>query len=214
MSNIFNVYNIEEFLEAFADIFGVFGFFSFITGLVLFILKGLGLYRMSKTLDIKNAWLSFIPFADLYILGTVASKYVKQNGSKSAKFGIILPVLYAISYILAIIFFVIFVIFCLNIIVEAEQAMFNPNSFSLNSSMFIPVVISYIATLISAIVYKVFFFVSLWKVYSLFDDANKLIFLILSILFSLAPIFIFIMRNNNPMINGYSMNNYFEVEKM
>lgn len=215
MADFFNVYNIEEFLEAFADIFGVLGFFGSFLSLALFVLKGFGLYRMAKSLGINNSWLSFVPFADLYILGSIASKYIKKDGSKSAKFGIILPIIYAIAYVIAIIFFVVFIVFCLNLIVEAEQAMFDPNSFSLNLSMFIPVVITYIITLISGIIYKVLFFISLWRVFAIFDNDNKTIFLVLSILFSiLAPIFIFIMRNNNPVIDSNLQNNYFEVDKM
>lgn len=215
MYDIFNAYNIEEFLEAFADAFGLMLFFSNGLSIILFILKGFGLYRMAKSLAINNPWLSFIPFADLYILGTIASKYIKKDGSKSARFGITLPILYAIEFIATIVFYVVFVVLCLNLIVDAESGMLNPDSFSIVFSDFIPFIISLIAVFVFAIVYKVIFLVALWRVYSIFDNANSTLFLVLSILFNfLAPIFIFIMSKNFPAFNLRERNDYFEVEKM
>ena len=215
MYDIFNAYNIEEFLEAFADFFGVLGTFSSLLSLVLFIIKGIGLYRMANTLSIKNAWLSFIPFADLYMLGTIASKYIKRDGSKSAKFGIILPVFYAVAYIITIAFTISFVVLCLNLIVDAEEALMNPNSFSITIADFIPSIVLFISTLVLGIVYKVLLYVSLWRIFAIFDSDNATIFLVLSIIFSpLVSIFVFVMRNNTPALYYEARNEYFEVEKM
>ncbi|HQA08107.1 MAG TPA: hypothetical protein PLM20_08240 [Syntrophomonadaceae bacterium] len=40
-------------------------------GLVFYILFSLGLYTMAKRRDLPNAWLAWIPFAQIYTMGEV-----------------------------------------------------------------------------------------------------------------------------------------------
>lgn len=45
---------------------------SFIIKLVLFMLVGYGLYGLAKKMHIKNAWMSWVPFLQLYVMTQVA----------------------------------------------------------------------------------------------------------------------------------------------
>ena len=40
----------------------------------LTVLQGFGLYRMAKNRNIKRKWLSFVPFANVYMIGKVAGQ--------------------------------------------------------------------------------------------------------------------------------------------
>ena len=43
------------------------------------------LYKMAKDLDIKGAWLAWVPFANVYPLGAVADHQMKRNNGKDHK---------------------------------------------------------------------------------------------------------------------------------
>jgi len=57
--------------------FGLFAFiasfflFFFLIGIVIYVLAALGLYTMAKNRNIENAWVAWIPVAQLYILGRI-----------------------------------------------------------------------------------------------------------------------------------------------
>lgn len=195
----FNSISTEIFqaLSAFAIVYGVLG----VIGIVLFILNGLGLYKMAKNIEISNKWLAFIPIANNYVLGSISQKYIKADGSKSAKFGIILPLLSLAKFILTIALFIFSVISVTSIISNVELAIENDSQMTMEMfKSFIPVIILYFVLLAIAIWYAVSYFIALWRVYSLYDSSNATVFLIVSILFgAITPIFLFILSNNRPV---------------
>ena len=72
---------------------------SAVIGIAIYLLESISVYKMAKSAEIKNPWLVFIPVANDWVFGTLAEKYKKKNGTKSARFGIILPVLEGIVLI-------------------------------------------------------------------------------------------------------------------
>lgn len=212
--NYFN--EIFSELFEFLSVFGIFYGIVALLGLALFILGGYAIFEMSKKADIKYPFLGFIPVLQSFALGRIAEKYVKRDGNKSAKFGTILLVLNILQFIISIVFIVFSVIAILSIIVNVEDAIASDLEVTLSMfSSFIPVIISYFILFAVAISYSVFYYVSLWRVFSIFDNHNATLYLVLSIFFSfLAPIFLFVIRNNIPAFDYKSRLGYFELEQV
>lgn len=55
-------------------------------GIVFYILKSLGLMRMAERRGIPNAWMGWIPFADMFLYGSIADDVNLKLGGKSTQF--------------------------------------------------------------------------------------------------------------------------------
>jgi len=192
---------IDEILAAAGGIIAVYGIILGLcscAGIVLFLLQGFGLYEMSKTLELKNPWLAFIPIVSVFSLGRVGQKYIKQDGTRSAKFGAILLCLYIVEYVLAIAFIVMFIVAIVLIVSNAESVIASDAGMTLQMfSSLIPVIILYFITMAVAIACSILYYIVLWRVYSIFDAPNATLFIVLSIFFNfLPPIFLFVIRKH------------------
>ena len=143
---------------------------SAVIGIAIYLLESISVYKMAKSAQIKNPWLAFIPVANDWVFGTLAEKYKKKNGTKSARFGIILPVLEGIVLIEAIALTIFTVISIKEITGYALDAVNTSSEMAPEQFMsLIPVIILYFALMAVAIAYAVVFFIALWRVYSSFD---------------------------------------------
>lgn len=199
-SEIFN--DSLGFLTGIISVYiGLLGIGSII-GIALYVLNGLGIMKMSNSLNISNGWLGFIPFASIFALGRIGERYIKRDGTKSAKFSIWLLVFYILMSVLAILLTAFLVVFLLSLIVYAEEAISSDTQMTME--MFkgvVPVIICTLIILAVEIAYIILYYVCLWRVYSIFDSSNATLFLVLSIFFTfLAPIFMFIIRNKQPKV--------------
>ena len=189
---------VSFFLAIFIGTFTI----SLLIGLALYLLESIGVYKMAKSAEIKNPWLSFVPVGRNWVFGTLAEKYKKKNGTKSARFGIILPVLEGIVLIETIAL-TIFPVISDAVNTSAEMA---PEQFM----SLIPVIILYFALMAVAIAYAVVFFIALWRIYASFDKANATLYIVLSVLFSISsPIILFIIRNRKPEFDPHNNMPYF-----
>ena len=205
--------SFDEFMMALSS-FGIIFAVTGVVSLTFFIIKGLGLYNMAKRIDIKSAWLSFLPIANTYILGKISEKYIKRDGSKTAKFSIILPLFYIAEILISVAFLVFLTISIISIVSNAELAIENDSAMTMGMfNSFIPVIIFYFLLMAVAICYAVFYYISLYRVYSLYDNSNATIYLVISILFSqLASIFILIVSRHIPVFENRPQD-LFEVEE-
>lgn len=198
---------VSFFLTFFIGVFAV----SAAIGIVFYLLEAIGVYKMAKSAEIKNPWLAFIPVADGWVFGTLAEKYKKKNGTKSARFGIILPVLEGIVLIESIALIVFSIISVSKITGYALDAVNTSAEMSPEQFMsLIPVIILYFALMAVLIAYAVVFFIALWRVYSSFDKSNATLYIVLSIIFTISvPIIIFIIRNRKPEFDPHNNTPYF-----
>lgn len=195
----------EEFLDFFGgmmEIYSVLFVLSSIIGIALFVLNGIGIMKMSNSLNISNGWLAFIPFASIFAFGRVGQRYIKKDGRPSTKFSVLLLALYILMSVLAVILTVLLIIFLLTLIVYAEDVIANDTALTMD--MFkgaIPVIVCTFVILAVEIVYMILYYVCLWRVYSIFDAQNATLFLVLSLFFTfMTPIFIFALRNKQPKV--------------
>lgn len=184
---------------------------SAVIGIAIYLLESISVYKMAKSAEIKNPWLAFIPVANDWVFGTLAEKYKKKNGTKSARFGIILPVLEGIVLIEAIALTIFTVISVKEITGYALDAVNTSAEMAPEQFMsLIPVIILYFALMAVAIAYAVVFFIALWRVYSSFDKSNATLYIVLSVIFTISvPIILFIIRNRKPEFDPHNNMPYF-----
>lgn len=184
---------------------------SAVIGIAIYLLESISVYKMAKSAEIKNPWLAFIPVANDWVFGTLAEKYKKKNGTKSARFGIILPVLEGIVLIETIALTIFTVISVKEITGYALDAVNTSTEMVPEQFMsLIPVIILYFALMAVAIAYAVVFFIALWRVYYSFDKSNATLYIVLSIIFTISvPIILFIIRNRKPEFDPHNNMPYF-----
>lgn len=184
---------------------------SAVIGIAIYLLESISVYKMAKSAEIKNPWLAFIPVANDWVFGTLAEKYKKKNGTKSARFGIILPVLEGIVLIESIALTIFTVISVKEITGYALDAVNTSAEMAPEQFMsLIPVIILYFALIAVAIAYAVVFFIALWRVYSSFDKSNATLYIVLSVIFTISvPIILFIIRNRKPEFDPHNNVPYF-----
>ena len=184
---------------------------SAVIGIAIYLLESISVYKMAKSAQIKNPWLAFIPVANDWVFGTLAEKYKKKNSTKSARFGIILPVLEGIVLIEAIALTIFTVISIKEITGYALDAVNTSTEMAPEQFMsLIPVIILYFALMAVAIAYAVVFFIALWRVYSSFDKSNATLYIVLSVILTISvPIILFIIRNRKPEFDPHNNVPYF-----
>ncbi len=178
---------------------------SFAVSVVTYLLSAIGLYKMGKNLGLSNPWISFIPVANIYAFGRIAERYIKADGSRSARWSKILLILYIILIVLAFILVLVVVIGLIAEMVSHPNvnAYFESERFAATAlfSVVIPMLLLTFAILGVSIAYLVVKYIALWRLYALYDMETATLFLVLSIIFSfLEPIFIFILRNRQPRV--------------
>lgn len=184
---------------------------SAVIGIAIYLLESISVYKMAKSAEVKNPWLAFVPVANDWVFGTLAEKYKKKNGTKSARFGIILPVLEGIVFIESIALTIFTVISIKEITGYALDAVNTSAEMAPEQFMsLIPVIILYFALMAVAIAYAVVFFIALWRVYSSFDKSNATLYIVLSVIFTISvPIILFIIRNRKPEFDPHNNIPYF-----
>ena len=185
--------------------------FACAAALVFYLLRAVGVWKMAKTAEISSPWVAFIPVVNSFTLGKIAEKYRKRDGTKSAKFGVALLALNIITLVIGILLTVFTVNSVIEILKNAEYAVEADIDMTIDMfSSLIPVIILYVLIMAAAFAYMIVYYVALWRVFSSFDYRNATLFTVLSVFFSfLGPIFLFILRNRQPVFDPREHFNFF-----
>ena len=196
------MYEIERFLEEYMEYGMGVGLlsnaFSSLLGIAVYVLTSLALYTLANRRGIKNAWLSWVPVINCWIIGSLSDQYryvVKGEVKNKRKTLLILNIItWAIS--LAIIAVaVVMVIDVVNVAIpgfgeeEIIGAVFGPVIAILG--LCLPLMIVGIATVVIR-------YMAMYDIYTSCTPQNNVIFLVLSILFSATEaFFLFFTRNKD-----------------
>lgn len=195
----------EGDLMVFASIMFIYFAFIVIIALAMYLLEAVGLYGMAKSSGFSSPWRSFIPFANTFIFGKIAEKYQRRDGKRSAKFGGLLLAFEILTLIFSIATMA-FVISMISVLATSY------NDFELNASIVVPMIamLACCFVLIGVLIaYVVIYYVALWRIFTAFDYNNATVYFVLSILFSfLGPIFLFVLRNKQPVFDQREHFNY------
>lgn len=169
-----------------------------ILGLVCWIFRSLGQYRLSKRRGIHHAWMAWLPVFSAWNLGCISDQYQYLVKGKNTKRRVILVVLTAISQVLG---------WCCvgAFLVPVFRAVFQGNgSFGgpvlenqIMAASYLILMLSNLLSILSVVI-LVFRSMALYDLYSSCTPRDKVLFLVLGILFSVAePFFIFACRNKD-----------------
>ena len=196
------MYEFEQFMEEFME-FGLAPMllsnsWSFLLGIATYVLTSLGLYALATRRGIKNAWLSWVPVINCWIIGSLSDQYryvVKGEVKNKRK---TLLALNIITWIISIAIAVAAIVVAVN---AAGAVMKGAAEEALLDLILGPVfiILGLCLPLFGVgIANVVIHYIAMYDIYTSCVPQNNVLFLVLSILFSVTePFFLFFSRNKD-----------------
>ncbi len=172
----------------------------FAFAVVRYVLESLGMYTIAKRRGIKCPWLAWIPAVNVWILGSISDQYQYLVKGKTKNRRTVLLVLTIITVILSIALSVIAVGMLTELIANAQwlESMSEPQIMEM---ILVPMLKMSGVSLVMmgvGIALLVFEFIALYDLYTSCDPRNNVMFLVLSIVFSVTePFFVFACRKKD-----------------
>lgn len=181
---------MDSSVFAFAAMFGVIGLISLVLGIVVYVFYSLALFTLAKRRGILHPGLAWVPVCGArWILGSLADQYVYFTEGKIKYQRRLLLWLEVGLYVLLGLFFA---------LVGGMVAGAVLQDGSQVATMAIWMMLGYFLLLVEAIVFAVFQYIALHKIYKSCDPKNTTLFLVLSILFNVTTaFFLFACRNKD-----------------
>lgn len=159
-------------------IYGVVLLFALLFSVACYILSSLGVYTLAKRRGIHHPWLSWIPYGDMWILGSISDQYqyVKKGKIKNRRKVLLALSIATTALLIPIVIFTVFA--------------------AMGYQLFVVlIVLAYLALMVFAIVGSVFQYVSYYDLFSSSKPENANLFLVLGIIFPVTlPFFLFACR--------------------
>ncbi len=181
---------MDAYVFAMAAVFGVIGLISLGLGLVMYIFLSLSLFTLAKRRGILHPGLAWVPVCGArWIMGSLADQYVYFTEGKIKYQRRLLLWLEVGMYVLLGLFFALVGGLVAGAVLQNEtQAV----------TMAIWMLLGYFLLLVEIIVFAVFQYIALHKIYKSCDPKNTTLFLVLSILFNITmPFFLFACRKKD-----------------
>jgi hypothetical protein len=157
--------------------------FASIFGIISYILTSLGTYAIANRRGIKNAWLTWIPVGNIWIMGCISDQYQQVAKGKNTRRRITLLITYAVTMGAS------FIVGIISGILE-----FIPDAMVLAMVMLVVA----LAMLGVAIAYSVLFYFCLYDLYASCKPESGVLYIVLTILVSITtPFLIFSCRNKD-----------------
>ena len=171
---------------------------AFLVQIAVYVFSALALYTIAKRRGLNHAWLSWIPVADVWILGSIADqyRYVARGEIKNKR-----KVLLTLNIISAVLTAVM-VCLCIGAVVGAFSGAIMGRSEDLimrnllsNLAGMLVLIVPILGVAIAAAIIR---YMALYDLYSSCDPDNKTVFLVIGILFGITePVFLFLCRNKD-----------------
>lgn len=187
-------------------------FFLIIFGLyaLIYVGQSLGTYRMMGKAGLPHAWTAWVPLCNHYALGAIADHQTTRNEGRDKHYRQKLLIWAIVFIAIFVLFFVSFILimtlgvsedFYSSPSISAVEAV-RPEAMSLVFLLMIPL---YAAE----IVFMVYYYIVLHKIYKLFSPNNAVGLTVLSIFVSVAaPIVLFVLSGNFPVYEHNDMDGY------
>lgn len=197
------MYEFERFLEEYMEYgLGVgllSNFWSVGLSIAAYVLTGLALYTLAKRRGIQKAWLSWVPVLNCWILGSLSDQYryvVKGEVKNKRKALLILNI---ITWAISVAMVVVAVVMLIGIAGAAMGGGINEDAML---EMVMGPVLGILGLCLPlmgvGIATAVIRYMALYDVYTSCTPQNNVVFLVLSILFSVTePFFLFFTRNKD-----------------
>lgn len=187
-------------------------FFLIVFGLyaLIYVGQALGTYRMMGKTGLPHAWTAWVPLCNYYALGAIADHQTTRNEGRDKHYRQKLLIWTIVFIAIFVLFFVAFIFvmtlgvsedFYTSPSISAVEAA-RPEAMSLVFLLMIPL---YAAE----IVFMVYHYVVLHKIYKLFSPNSAVGLTVLSIFISAAiPIVLFVLSGNAPVYEHNDMDGY------
>lgn len=191
-------YIFEEMMDAGLGYSLLANFGSGILGIVGYVLTALALYTLAQRRGIKNAWLSWVPVVNCWIIGSLSDQYryvVKGEVKNKRKTLLILNI---ITWILSAAMIVVLIVMVAGV---AKSAIAGTGEAELMNAVFGPLlgILGLCVPMAGVgIATAVVRYMAMYDIYTSCTPKNNVIFLVLSIIFSITePFFLFFTRNKD-----------------
>ena len=196
------MYEIERFLEEYMEYGMRVGLlsnaFSSQLGIAVYVLNSLALYTIANRRGIKNAWLSWVPVINCWIIGSLSDQYryvVKGEVKNKRKTLLILNI---ITWVISLAMIIIAIVMAVG---AAGAAMSGVAEAVLMETVLGPVIAILclcLPLMIVGITTVVIRYMAMYDIYTSCTPQNSVVFLVLSILFSVTEaFFLFFTRNKD-----------------
>ncbi len=183
---------VEQLLNSLRDS----SWISWSISVLVYVFTAWSLYTIAKRRELRGAWLAWIPFGSIWLLGSLSDQYRYVARRQVCSKRKILLTLSIINFVLLMIGVVALVATVAGMFFGVAEMMMGASSDVL-AHLTMPAVLLLLWAVV-AIVYTVFKFMALYDVFISCDPANGVLFLVLSIFFGiLRPIFLFVCRNKD-----------------
>lgn len=191
----------EQFLDQllnFGRLSALFQVPSFTLGIAAYVLTALALYTLAKRRGIDNAWFSWVPVLKLWIIGSLSDqyRYVVKGQIKSKRK--VLVVLSIVSMVLT----VAIVIVSGMAVAQVAASVFTNVSEDVLLGRIVGLILTVCGLALPlagvGIAAAVIQYMAVYDIYTSCDPENSVLFLVLSIVFSITqPFFLFFSRNKD-----------------
>jgi hypothetical protein len=185
-----------EFLAGIALVVGVIGLIAAVLGLVFYVLKSLGMYTIAKRRGINNPWLAWLPVGNEWIAGSISDQYRYVAKGQVTNRRIIMLALSIAAFVLSGISSSV----SMGSFAQMMEGAMMGNEDMIMQASGTGAVTSLISLLNSgvSIATIVFWYMSMYDLYSSTNPGSNVVMLVLSIFFGfLEPFFIFCNRNKD-----------------
>ena len=166
----------------------------------LYIFHALGLYTIAMRRGINNPWLAWLPVTDMWLLGSISDQYrYVFHGQIRNRRKVLVGLCIAMAAVTVVMMGAYIAVAVKLILQIPEFVNMQPQQVmgALGTSVLGVVVIAFVLWVL-AVVTAVFRYVCMFDLYSSCNPSNKVLFLVLSILFPVAmPVLIFVCRNKD-----------------
>ena len=167
-------------------------------GIAAYVLRALGLYTIAKRRGINHPWMGWVPVLDLWVLGCISDQYqyvVKGKDKNKRKWLLGLNIALAVVYI---VFFVFCGIAVAGVVTGTTGGLQEEQLLTALMGPAAGLAICLIPLVIIAIACMVIRYVAFYDLYTSCNPQNNVLFLVLSIFFSVTePFFVFFIRNKD-----------------
>ena len=182
----------------FAALYTVYSMVASSFGIALYVLRALGLYSIAKRRGINRPWMSWVPVLDLWVLGCISDQYqyvVNGNIRNKRKWLLGLSITMAVLYI---VFAVLIGVAVFGAVGGITGSMSDNQLVATLLGPVMGLVVGLIPLVGIAIAVMAIRYVAMYDLYTSCSPQNNVLFLVLSIFFTVTePFFLFFIRNKD-----------------
>ena len=197
-----DMYELEQVLEEFME-YGLVPMLlsnsvSSLLAIAMYVLSSLGLYTLAKRRGIKNPWISWIPVANCWIIGSLSDQYryvVKGQVKNKRKTLLILNIIFAVIYTVLVVLLGVLIFRAMGPALSGQHEDVILEMVIGPAMAMMGLCLPMLGVSIAMVIVR---YIAMYDIYTSCDPQNNILFLVLSILFSVTePFFLFFSRNKD-----------------